>query len=64
MQRLRNFNSFTVMHSLHGVHEMNADKAGHVCMSTCFNSRTTGHILIKYDMDIMPMEANPNSYFF
>jgi hypothetical protein len=51
------------MCSLHGVHEMNAYGAGRVCLSSRFNYRTSGRILIKFGMIIMPLSAIPNSYF-
>jgi hypothetical protein len=54
------------MHSLHGVHEMNACIADSVCLSilyTYFNCRTAAWILMKFGMDFMPLEATWNLDF-
>jgi hypothetical protein len=50
-----------VVHSLHDMCEINAYRVGHVSLS-CFNLRTTGQILMKFDMGIITLEAIPNSY--
>lgn len=34
-----------------------------VRLSSCFESKTTGRILLQFDMDIMTLELTPNSYF-
>jgi hypothetical protein len=55
------------MGSLGDVHEINAYGFCYVSLSvplsTYFNSRTAGMILIKFGMDIVPLGATPNSYF-
>jgi hypothetical protein len=52
-----------IMHSLHNVHEMNTQRAGHVCLSAWFNSITAGRIWMKFGMDVMPLGTTLKSYF-
>jgi hypothetical protein len=49
--------------SLRDVREMNAYRTDSVRLSICFNSRATGRILIKIDMNVMPLKPTPDSYF-
>jgi hypothetical protein len=55
--------SCRIMRSLHNVHEMNAYRADHVCLSSWFNSRTAGRIWIKFGTDIKPLSYTLKSYF-
>jgi hypothetical protein len=48
---------------LHDVHEMNAYRAGHVCLSAWFNSRTARRIWMKFGMDIISFATTLKSYF-
>jgi hypothetical protein len=52
-----------IMHYLHSVHEMNAYRSGCVCLFAWFILKTSGWILMKFHMVIMPLEATPNSNF-
>jgi hypothetical protein len=53
-----------VMHSLHDVHEVNAYRAVHVCLSICIiqlENRWTD--LDEIWLDIMPLGTSVKSYF-
>jgi hypothetical protein len=56
-----------VMIYLHDVHEMNAKRAGRICLSVrlsaWFNSRAAGRILMKFGMDVMQLGTTINSNF-
>lgn len=52
---------YSIMCSLHNVHEMNTCRADNDC--AWFNSRTGGWILIKFGMDIIPLQATLNHTF-
>jgi hypothetical protein len=47
------------MRSLRDVYEINAYRAGHVCLYALFNS---GRIWIKFGMNIMPLGTALKSY--
>jgi hypothetical protein len=44
-----------IMRSLHSMHEMNLYRAGHVCLTACFKSRSAVQILTKFCMVIVPL---------
>jgi hypothetical protein len=48
---------------LHTVREMNAYRAGHVCLSIWFNLITTGQIWMKFGMDFKPLGNTLKPYF-
>jgi hypothetical protein len=52
-----------IMCSLHDVQEMNAYRADPVCLSIWFVSRTDGRILIKFSIDVMPVDSILYLYF-
>jgi hypothetical protein len=56
-----------IMRPLHFVHETNAERSDHVCLSVRlsarFNFRTAGQIRIKFGKDVITLEATINSYF-
>jgi hypothetical protein len=55
----RSYRRHFTLHSLHDVHEMDACRADPVSLSACVNSRTVGQILIKFGIDVMPLETTP-----
>jgi hypothetical protein len=65
--RYRTSEFWVFKRSLHYVHEMNARRADHICLSVRliarFNSRTVGRIWMKFGMDVMPLKATLNSNF-
>jgi hypothetical protein len=58
---------FIIMRYLHDANEMNAKRAGHVCLSVrliaWLNSRTARRIWMKFGMDVMPLGTTLKSYF-
>lgn len=48
---------------LHDAHEINAHRAGDVCLSTLFNSKSVRWIRIESGMDVMPLGITLKSYF-
>lgn len=47
---------------LHEVHGENAMRAGHVCPSAYFNSRTTGRIRMEFAKGVVPWGSASKSY--
>jgi hypothetical protein len=48
-----------ILRSLHSVHEQNSHRADSVCTH---DSRTAGRILMKFGMNVMPLETTPTSF--
>jgi hypothetical protein len=52
------------MRSSHDVHDINAKRACHVCLSAWFNKKTAGQNWIQFGMDIMTLVTTLKSYFY